>query len=140
MIVKVSNFAILSRCQRSTHSNTARCHFFCTAVSCPLLTRHKVQPLPVNHRSCEPFASCKPKAHDDHEQPDQNGWCIIHVGGCDGSLWREANESSNHSNEQRCKVITHVACFAQIEGSGRKSRLSASDCDDALRNGICDAL
>ena len=86
------------------------------------------------------MAACDPKAHYYHKQPDQDDRGIIHIGGCDGQLGREADESANHDNEQWRKVVTDVACVAKIEGSGREGGLSASGGNDTLGDGICDAL
>ena len=48
--------------------------------SWPLFTGSKFQSLPVNLRARELFASCKPEAHYNYEQPDQDDRGVIHVG------------------------------------------------------------
>ena len=105
-----------------------------------LSTGSNIQQLPINPRTYELLAPRKPKAHDDKKQPKQDNGGIIHITRRDGQFGREADEGSYHRNKQRRKKIADVAQGAEIEGSSRKGGLAASGDDDALRDGVGDAL
>ena len=109
-------------------------------LSIYLSTGSHIQQLPTNLRTDELLAPREPKAHDDEKQPEQDNGGEIHIARRDGQFGREADEGPHHRDEQRRKQIADVAQGAEIEGSGRKAGLAAAGDDDALRDGVGDAL
>ncbi len=99
-----------------------------------------MQQLPINLWSHKNFAPREPEVQYHQKQTKQNDRSIIHIGRRDRQLGWEADEGSDHRNEQRREYIADVTRFAEIEDSGGKGRLTAACSHDTLRDGVCDVL
>lgn len=108
--------------------------------SFPLSTGSNIQQFPINLRTYELSTPRKPKAHYYEKQPKQYNRGIIHIARRDRQLGWEADERSNHRDEQRRKEVADVAHGAEIEGSRGKGGLAASGEDYALGDGVGDVL
>lgn len=109
-----------------------------TALS--LSTGSDIQQLPINLRTYKLLAPHEPKAQYNKKKPKQNNGGIIHIARRDRQFGWETDEGSYHRDEQRRKNVADVAHGAEIEGSSGKGGLAAAGDDDALRDGVGDAL
>jgi len=99
-----------------------------------------VQQLPINLRSHKLFAPREPEVQYNQKQPKQNDRSIVHIGRRDRQLGWEADEGSDHRDEQRRKYVADVTRIAEIEDSRGKGRLTAACSQDTLRDGVCNVL